>query len=308
MTQKITCRACDAIHDLDIDGLDIDISQLDEDSVLATINCECGESIDVLPGDLSDSIGIEPSIDDLENPDVADGDQAEDIAAPESTNSIFSDTEEDEFEDEDEASNTSWMMAASLILLIMVVVVFAVTYFGGEAEKIQISDPEGLLSLKVSESGEQIPPDSPMMLPGLIKPSTITAEEAAVDDGEQILGVSVDDAHRAYLLSSFNLIGQKIVNDIVNRVPLTVTYCRVNKKGRVFTSDQRGENLELDLYAWEKGELVFELNDNPFNMFDENPPLDDYAFILTTWGEWKTRHPNTDIYTGEAKIPVRRDE
>jgi len=43
-------------------------------------------------------------------------------------------------------------------------------------------------------------------------------------------------------------------------------------------------------------------------MFDENPPLDDYAFILTTWGEWKTRHPNTDIYTGEAKIPVRRDE
>ena len=106
------------------------------------------------------------------------------------------------------------MMAASLILLIMVVVVFAVTYFGGEAEKIQISDPEGLLSLKVSESGEQIPPDSPMMLPGLIKPSTITAEEAPVDDGEQILGVSVDDAHRAYLLSSFNLIGQKIVNDI----------------------------------------------------------------------------------------------
>lgn len=308
MTQKITCKACDAIHDFNIDDLDIDVSELDEHSVLATINCECGENIDVLLGDLSDSMENEVSTDKVADVDVADDDQADDIAAPESQQSIFSDTEEDEFEDEDEASNTSWMMAASLILLIMIVVVFAVTYFGGEDAKIQISDPEGLLSLKVSETGEQIPPDSPMMLPGLIKPSTITAEEAPVDGGEQILGVSVDDAHRAYLLSSFNLIGQKIVNDVVNRVPLTVTYCRVNQKGRVFTSDQRGENLELDLYAWEKGQLVFELNDKPFNMFDENPPLDDYAFILTTWGEWKTRHPNTDIYTGEAKIPVRRDE
>ena len=308
MTQKITCNACDAIHDLDIESLDLDESRLDEDATIATIDCECGESIDVLMGDISESIGNDPSNEDSVDFDVADGDQSDDSAAPESTQSIFSDTEDDEFEDEDEASNTSWMMAASLIMLIMVIVVVAVTYFGGEDAKIHISDPEGLLSIKVSESGEQIPPDSPMMLPGLIKPSTETVDEAPVDDGEQILGVSVDDAHRAYLLSSFNLIGQKIVNDVVNRVPLTVTYCRVNQKGRVFTSEQRGENLELDLYSWEKGELVFELNDEPFPMFDENPPLDDYAFILTTWGEWKKRHPNTDIYTGEAKIPVRRDE
>tara|TARA_Y100001934_G_scaffold98851_1_gene121699 strand:- start:377 stop:1060 length:684 start_codon:yes stop_codon:yes gene_type:complete len=175
-------------------------------------------------------------------------------------------------------------------------------------EKIQIRSTEGLRSLKDSASGQQIPPDSLMKLPGLIEPTTTEAKTAPVDDGEEVLGLSVGDAHRAYLLSAFNLIGQKIVNDVVNRVPVTVTYCLINQKGRVFTSDIRGENLELDLYAWEKGEWVFELNDEPFPMFDENAPLDDYPFNLMTWGEWKKRHPNTDIYTGVAKIPVRQDE
>lgn len=299
MTIKVTCNSCDTVHDLDIESLELDESQLDDDSVIETLQCDCGESIDVTFG------AVAANIDTDTDDDASDNDSDSDEDA---TGSIFSDVEDDEFEDEDETSNSSWMMAASLIVLIMAAAVMVVTYFGSAEEKIQINDPEGLLSLKVSASGEQIPPDSPMMLPGLINPSTVEAETAPVDDGEEVLGLSVDDAHRAYLLSSFNLIGQKIVNDVVNRVPVTVTYCRVNQKGRVFTSDIRGENLELDLYAWEKGELVFELNDEPFPMFDENAPLDDYAFVLTTWGEWKKRHPNTDIYTGEAKIPARRDE
>jgi hypothetical protein len=147
------------------------------------------------------------------------------------------------------------------------------------------------------------PNDTPMMLPGMIAPVTLTATEAEVDAKELVIGITVGDVHRAYIVHAFAPWGQKVINDLINEIPITVTYCDIQERARVFTSTERGEYLQVGLGGWTNKEMFFYIDNIRFAQSSKNAPLPDYPYIITTWGEWLEVHPDSRIYLGDGVIP-----
>jgi hypothetical protein len=150
---------------------------------------------------------------------------------------------------------------------------------------------------------KKAPRDTAMMLPGMIAPVTLIAKEARVNETEQVIGITIGDEHRAYIVNAFAPLGQKVVNDLINEIPITVTYCDLHERARVFTSTERGEYLTVGLGGWRNKEMFFYFDNIRFSHSSKNAPLADYPYIITTWGEWLEEHPNSRIYLGDGVIP-----
>jgi len=152
-------------------------------------------------------------------------------------------------------------------------------------------------------NGLEAPADTAMMLPGMIDPVTLAAKEAQVDVKELVIGITVGDEHRAYIVHAFAPLGQKVINDLINEIPVTVTYCDIYERARVFTSRERGEYLTVGLGGWRNKEMFFYFDNIRFGQSSMNAPLPDYPYIITTWGEWLEVHPESRIYLGDGVIP-----
>mgnify|MGYP001333423041 CR=1 FL=1 len=152
-------------------------------------------------------------------------------------------------------------------------------------------------------NGYEVPFDTPMMLPGMTAPVTLTADEARVSGTEQVIGITIGDEHRAYIVTAFEPLGQKVINDLINEIPVTVTYCDIYERARVFTSTERGEYLTVGLGGWMNKEMFFYFDNIRFSQSSQNAPLPDYPYIITTWGEWLEEHPESRIYLGDGVIP-----
>src|ERR1051326_833941 len=105
---------------------------------------------------------------------------------------------------------------------------------------------------------------TPFFVPGIRMPPAVAAHEANLPDDEQVIGVSVEGRHRAYRVGAFaDMFTSLVVNDLVGSTPVTVTHCSRNQCTRVFTSDQRGEPLEVATGGW-AGKLLLRLNSRYF--------------------------------------------
>ena len=239
-----------------------------------------------------------------ENDDSAD-EIISDDGEEKKLNPLFSDEAEDDhydYEDlDDEGSRVVWYFAAFFIIAIVTgVIVLAVT-LAQDSDKIQIRIPKGVGPSIIN--GKRAPGDTPMLLPGLISPVMHEAEKANLSDTERVIGVTVGDKHRAYLTNAFDELGAKVVNDLVDEVPISITYCDIHERARVFTSGERGSPLNMGLGGWLNQEMFFYYDGEEFQHSAEETPLPDYPYILTTWGEWKNAHPATQIYMGGGVIP-----
>jgi len=174
---------------------------------------------------------------------------------------------------------------------------------------LSMDKPKAAIIIPASEdwnqtiNGKIAPNDTPMMLPGMIAPVTLTAEEARVTETDEVIGITVGAEHRAYLVHAFAPLGQKVINDLINEIPITVTYCDIHERARVFTSRERGEYLTVGLGGWRNKEMFFYFDNIRFGQSSKNAPLPDYPYIITTWGEWLEEHPNSRIYLGDGVIP-----
>lgn len=218
---------------------------------------------------------------------------------------LFADEAEDDdydYEDlDDEESRAVWYFAAFFIIVICTGVIILAATVAQDGKKIQIRIPENMGPTIIN--GKRAPADTPMVLPGLISPTIHKAEAANLSDSERIIGVTVGNNHRAYLANAFDSFGSKVVNDLIEEVPITVTYCDIHERARVFTSTLRGEYLNMGLGGWKDKEMFFYYENNEFKHSAEETPVPDYPYIVTTWGEWKEAHPQTEIYMGGGVIP-----
>jgi len=220
-------------------------------------------------------------------------------------NPLFSDEAEDDDYDyeelDDEESRAVWYFAAFFIIVIVTSVIVLAATVAQDTEKIRIQIPEGMGPSVIN--GKQAPGDTPMLLPGLVSPVIHEADKANLSDSERVIGVTVGDRHRAYLANAFDSLGAKVVNDVVDEIPISVTYCDIHERARVFTSTERGEPLNMGLGGWLNQEMFFYYNGEEFQHSAEETPIPDFPYIVTTWGEWKQAHPTTQIYMGGGTIP-----
>src|ERR1700687_10463 len=70
-------------------------------------------------------------------------------------------------------------------------------------------------------------PDQWISYPGVRQPDTFAANNVAVPDDADIVGVEVGGIHRAYLLMGMAVPQTHVVNDLVGGMPVSVAYCNL---------------------------------------------------------------------------------
>jgi len=153
---------------------------------------------------------------------------------------------------------------------------------------------------------------------GVREPNAVSAGDARIPDDSKVIGVSVGSVHRAYLIEAFTMpqefhvdtatpdeirtLGRHVVNDLISGVPISVTHCDDTSCSRVFVGDG-SESLDVAVVGWRDGEMELQLLREFFLQDDTVTPLQDHPFQITSWGRWKSDHPDTDIYVGRDNEP-----
>ena len=133
--------------------------------------------------------------------------------------------------------------------------------------------------------------------PGIAQPLAIPAGGASVPEEAEVIGIKVNGRPRAYLLATMADVDKHVVNDVIDGVPVSVSYCNLTSYVRCFTAASKGP-LELNVGGLIGGQLHFQIDDELHAHDSVDLPYDDFPFQRTTWGEWRKAHPQTDIFVG----------
>lgn len=155
-------------------------------------------------------------------------------------------------------------------------------------------------------------------IPALDDPATIPAAKAGyLNDGEKVFGVSLEGEARAYPLRMLDW--HEMLNDRIGGRPVTLSYCTLCGSGILYDTRTpigkpytfgtsgllyRSNKLMVDrqtLSLWNNltGEpVVGRLGQSPVRL----PIL---PLTLTTWKEWRTRHPETTTLALDAALVGR---
>ena len=133
-------------------------------------------------------------------------------------------------------------------------------------------------------------------------------------DSAPVIGVSLNGRHRAYPLQLLMRPDTHVVNDLYDSTPVTVTFCDVDQCVRVFTDPARREKLDIAVGGSDKrrtGKMLLKTNavlywqDNaePLEATTKTPfPFGTLEHQRTTWGEWRTLHPDAERYIGDGQF------
>ena len=151
---------------------------------------------------------------------------------------------------------------------------------------------------------------------GIRTPPVVAAEAAGLDDAEEVVGVVVNGAARAYRLGALRDPRRHVVNDLVGGAPVSVAYCDRTDCIRTYTGPG-AEPLRVGIAGLRDGGLVVKLDgvyyDHRSGRVVEGPPgaaplvLDRVPWTRTTWGRWRREHPATDVSVGTAAAPTGVD-
>lgn len=155
-------------------------------------------------------------------------------------------------------------------------------------------------------------------IPALDQPAHVPAAEAKyLTDSEKVFGVSAGGEQRAYPLRILDW--HEMLNDVVGGVPVTLSYCTLcgsgvlydtrTPSGQAYTFGTSGllyrsNKLMVDrqtLTLWNNltGEpAVGRLARSPIRL----PVL---PVTITTWKEWRTRHPGTTVLALDKEMERR---
>ncbi len=159
---------------------------------------------------------------------------------------------------------------------------------------------------------------------GIRNPVTCAADRVELDGEAIVLGVVVGDKARAYLQEALSipigtvvtpgvddegmkLLARHVVNDHLNGIPISVTYCDDTSCKQVFSSPQK-EALELRVGGARGDKMLIRHRDTIFEQDAESTPLKRYPFVKTSWHEWHAKYPHTDIYLGHLQPELCRDK
>ncbi|MBS0267290.1 MAG: DUF3179 domain-containing protein [Planctomycetes bacterium] len=136
-------------------------------------------------------------------------------------------------------------------------------------------------------------------------PQTLLAADVSLDDSAWVIGVTINGRHRAYRMNGMKLLETHVVNDYFEQTPVTVTYCDLRACVRAFTSPSAtGDPLQVRVAGFDDREgLLLELQGQVFAQAGTAPPLDLLQVETMTWKDWKSAHPDTDIYLGREPDP-----
>lgn len=153
-------------------------------------------------------------------------------------------------------------------------------------------------------------------IPPLRKPQMITVDEASyLDDNNVIFAIEVNGDYRAY---PKRIMGwHEMFVDTVGGVELVGVYCTLCGAMIVFETNINGLNHQLGTsgFLYRSNKLMYDKETQSlWNSFwgqpvigplvDEGISLKRRSVITTTWGNWRTRHPDTTVLSLQTGYDV----
>ncbi len=150
----------------------------------------------------------------------------------------------------------------------------------------------------------------PEYFEGIKTPATVPASETSLKDDEMVIGVEAGGKSRAYRLNAMIRFTDHIVNDIIGEQAVSVTYCNMAKCVRAFGGSEYRKPLDIAQGGLLDERMVLRVGRSGYMQetserietdqgFEPVPfPYSEYPSEVTTWGQWKAQHPDTDVYEG----------
>ncbi len=148
----------------------------------------------------------------------------------------------------------------------------------------------------------------------LKNPTVTSASDAAyLLPEERVFGVSINGEHRAYPLRILN--AHEIANDVLGEESITLAYDVQTGAAILYSPEIEGEDATFGnsgLIYRSNMLMVDRVTGTLWNHFAGEPVLGILAdsgiklprlpLVLTTWGEWRARHPKTTVLSNETGI------
>jgi hypothetical protein len=137
----------------------------------------------------------------------------------------------------------------------------------------------------------------------VVRPPAVPAANAPLADDDVVVGVVAGGKARAYRLDAFRSTARHVVNDVLNKTAVSVTYCDRDDCLRVFTAD-REDPLPIGVGGFRHG-LMLRVGADYYWQKDGKAvggaeiPYRSLPSERTSWGQWKKAHPGTDVYVGK---------
>ena len=149
-------------------------------------------------------------------------------------------------------------------------------------------------------------------LAGVSEPHAVPATQSVLPEQDEVIGVTVNGKHRAYSVSTLSDITRHVVNDRVGETPIAVTYCDRSNCAKVFRGEANGQSLNVGIGGYlgtrAAGSLLLKLAGTRYRQDTgkavgsaESLPLRESEITRTTWRQWRTEHPDSDVYDGSAE-------
>ena len=147
-----------------------------------------------------------------------------------------------------------------------------------------------------------------MEVHGAVATEFLPATQVELPDSAAVLGIVVQGQPRAYLAEGMSEPESHLVHDTIQGQDFTVTYCNLRDFARVFSRND-SEPTELLMGGWANNQMQLQLivksqrqlilKEQRYDHTAGDIPLQEIQVERSTWGEWKTRHPGTDLYLGD---------
>jgi hypothetical protein len=137
--------------------------------------------------------------------------------------------------------------------------------------------------------------------------ASVSAKAAQLLPDAAVVGVSFAGKHRAYPVAVMSDSISHVMNDRIAGQPFAVVYCDRLRCARGFTSADRKASLDLAVGGWlneggvndllvRHGKHRYQLKTGKAVEANAPPfPFEAVEVELTTWGEWRAAHPDTDV-------------
>lgn len=157
-------------------------------------------------------------------------------------------------------------------------------------------------------------------IPALTNPRLSAADTASyLSEGDRVIGIVAGGEARAYPLKIIEQ--HEIINDDVNGVPLVVTYCPLCDSSAVFDRRTRIGIREFGVSGllYNSNVLMYDRGGQPQSLWSQvmaagvsgpanTKMLDALPLEVTTWKDWRSRHPDTKVLSTETGHHRNYDE
>ncbi len=145
-------------------------------------------------------------------------------------------------------------------------------------------------------------------VPVVVASTAVPASEARLAPSASVIGVSVGNWHRAYPIRAMSQSRSHIINDLIDGQAVTVAYCDRTNCARAFVDSKQASPLDLAVGGWfnEDGtsDMLVRIGPNRYQLKSGTPldgsmppfPYEGIELEIVTWHEWRTAHPDTDVF------------